>query len=182
MKTIGYHVLEDRGNPGDVTKNGPFTEEGKTYFLGKGYYFWDNNIEQAEWWGERRCSKGIKGRYIICEADLELTGPTFLDLVGNMNNINYFRSLIQKLNKHNWPIGTFITYLQELENQPKFRGIFPFEVIRAVDLYKTAVKSKFVERLPNYTNLNPCFVICLVKKSSIVLRNFKIIYPAHYVQ
>jgi len=72
LETIGHQTIEDQNNVDEVEKNGPIKAVFKPY-LGDGYYYWDNNIKAAHWWG----SNNYGGNYMICESKLELKRPGF---------------------------------------------------------------------------------------------------------
>lgn len=174
MKTIGHHTIEKRNTSDYIIKNGPFPTVDRNPYLGKGFYFWDNNYQFAKVWGNTR----YNGNYIICKATLHLDNEIFLDLVGNRENIMYFEKLIKKLNRENWPIGKFIEFLKEKELDKNLKGIFPFKAIRALDYDKDNFKKyKFAEGKAGYTSLRPIFIICLFEKTELLLSDFKIIYP-----
>lgn len=77
-----YHTLEDRENPDEVENRGPFVCTRGDFWFGKGYYFWDTNVEWAHNWGE--WSYGEE-RYIICQATIKLDNNIF-DLTGNVSH------------------------------------------------------------------------------------------------
>ena len=87
-------TVTDKGNPDYVNKIGPFSSN-KSHWLGKGYYFWDGLISRAHWWGQRHCN----GNYMICRAWAEIDDDAYLDLAGNMQQLEQFKTyynLIQK--------------------------------------------------------------------------------------
>ena len=43
MTIIGYHTLEDRGNPKEILESGPKQCFRADAWLGHGYYFWDTD-------------------------------------------------------------------------------------------------------------------------------------------
>jgi hypothetical protein len=173
MKTTGHHVCNNQGLIEEIEKQGPFLsvhledEEKQHKFLGTGYYFWDNNIGMAHAYGQ----KIYRRRYYIFESDLVFEDELFLDLVGNRNDMLWFQTLMKRFErfKHTekWTIGNFIEFL-------KSKNLLPFNAIRAID---NSVNSKeilqFVATRPNYTNLNPVFIICLLDKNSSVIKSFK---------
>jgi len=180
LKTIGHHTCKADGGTDFVLKNAPFRSlkkrGGDFPFLGEGYYFWDNNIERAHIWGKQRYNK----KYYILECGIELTGDTFLDLVGNRADMIWFSYLYHKLSAEfdkgqHWHIGDFIELLKKLHIGNQYKGIFPWKIIRVVDLAKTGhVKQdplKFVHQKRNYTDLSPIIVICIYDIRELLLSN-----------
>jgi len=179
LKTIGHHTCNNIGGEEKILEQSPFLSEkdrfGNAPFLGFGYYYWDNNIDQAHIWGKTRC----KNNYVIVKSELTLEGRDFLDLVGNRADMIEFVALHAKLSaEHNngkqWPLGKFIEFLRKL-NTTKYKGIFPWKVSRAVDLKSvSSIKPSafnFVYKKDNYTDLNPCIVICLYEKNDVILQS-----------
>jgi hypothetical protein len=182
MKTIGHHTCSKKNGREYVEKNAPFHSihdetNNALKFLGSGYYFWDDNIEMAHYWGHMH----FHCNYYIMECQLHLESDIFLDLVGNRSHLRYFKQLIQKFEEYGfsrskWTIGAFIEFLKSKEKD--MPGIFPFKAIRAID-NSVAPKNKntiqFVDNKPNYTNLDPRLVICLIEKNDVILHSKKIV-------
>lgn len=59
-------------------------------------------------------------------------------------------------------------------------GIFPFKVIRAVDMLPRDEQSKwyFVSGKRNYTLLDPRIVICITEKNALILQSKNIVYES----
>lgn len=186
MNTVGYHTVEDRDNPDFVEEKGPFVAMGSLAFLGVGYYFWEESLELAHWWGGVHCS----GEYMICRANLGSPDEVYLDLVGNVRDMNYLKKLkkelaselVRKFGTSDVPMGKLIEHLYQVNLRPGRKGIFPYKVIRTVD---TSKKSKdvvyFVDKKENVTDLSPRIIICLKEKNSVFLRDFRIVFPEKYV-
>lgn len=185
MKTIGHHTCKKSGSKSHIIRNAPFLSKyspnsGKIPFLGAGYYFWDNNLDMAEQWGRLN----YQNKYCVVEGELTLNKPTFLDLVGNRGDIIYFRELIHQFSnngypKSNWTLGKFIEFLKNLErNYTKYKGIFPYNVIRAVDnsnKHKLQQHSFiFVKKKGAYTFLDPRIIICFTDQGNVNLHNQQI--------
>jgi hypothetical protein len=182
MKTIGHHTCSKKNGRKYVLKNAPFfsqhdKKKNALKFLGSGYYYWDDNIEMAHYWGKTYYHK----KYFIVESNLNLPEGIFLDLVGNRRHLRYFRELISKFEAHEfgrpkWTMGVFIEFLKTKEKDVP--GIFPFKAIRAVDIKvprKNKSTIKFVDNKPNVTNLDPRLVICLTEKNSVILQSQEIV-------
>lgn len=184
FKTIGHHTISDTKNPDKIEASGPFKAEGRPY-LGEGYYFWDNHIELAHWWGYEHYSNS----YMICESKIEASQEDFFDLVGSREDQIYLIHVREKFNLGSRPLGAIIDFLRELAAHDETkRKVFPFNVVRAMDVYH---RSKFdLKRIIlsmrsgtplGITNLAPKMFICIFKKNNPPLRTFKVIYPESYV-
>lgn len=182
MQTTGHHTCSKRNGDDleEVLKRAPFYSNynetrGKTPFLGAGYYIWDYNKAMAHDWGK----KHYHGNYIIIEFVLELPGEIFLDLVGNRIQMEYFEELIEKLEKSKLcrveaTIGEIIETLKDLEKDHP--GLFPFKIIRAIDLLPKTNKYYFNEKAGNFTVLDPRLVICFLTKNELFFKSRKIIF------
>src|SRR6202030_2651457 len=106
----------------------------------------------------------------------------FLDLVGSRKDLRRFRELIEAASNNNsktknWPIGKFIEYAKEIDNVNP--GFFPYKIIRAIDNHpKVNMPVSFVEGKPNYTNLDPRIVICILEKNTVILKTKEIIFES----
>ena len=175
FKTIAHQTLENRKNNEYVEANGPFAVENiKKSFLGAGYYFWDNHIELAKFWGESHCNNN----YIICESQMNINKNDFLDLVGSREDQIHFLELIKTLKMQDQPFGNIISSLKDLEKEKN--GIFPYKAIRAVD---NLPKKRFAQSAfkfsdkENYSILSPMYIICLFEINELILPTYKVIYP-----
>ena len=168
MQTIGHHTCSKDNGEQYVVMHAPFMSPyqpvtKKLPFLGAGYYFWDDNLEMAKFWGDRH----YHGKYFILKSDLQIPVDTFLDLVGNRQDMLHIKNLLGKMKEYgfdrpNWTLGASIEAMKKINS--KIPDFFPFEVIRAVD--NSALdddKVFFTAGKPNYTNLNPRIVICFLR-------------------
>ena len=147
-------------------------------FLGRGYYLWDSNLEEARRWGMGRYGNS----YIILEYELDCPGSVFLDLVGNRLDMKWFIDQMKLLvgggvnRKENWNIAQFIEFLKRLSvHKPE---VFPYKIIRAIDLYtkqSEQFRYFFVESRQSYTYLDPKIVVCLVEKNRLYLKYRRIV-------
>lgn len=177
MKTIAHHSCNINGGIKHVEINSPFfaehkVEEEKYQFLGSGYYFWDNNLELAKKWGEFH----YNNKYYIFEFKFDIKVDTCLDLVGNREHQFFFKKMFDIYeketgdNKEDWSICQCIEFFKTLRK--KNSKIFPFKMIRAVDLlnhtkYKQQFQMKFVKTKKNYTIINPKMVICVMSEQDV---------------
>lgn len=181
FQTIVHQTLEDRNNPDEIEDSGPFKMEIGNPFLGNGYYFWDDHIDLAHWWGRNH----IKRDYVICEAQLEVDNTIFYDLVGSRQDMMHFKELIRTLKLEKLAIGQIIELLKEVNSRPDKKGIFPYKVIRAIDISHSSYEQehyKFVKDRKGETNLAPRIIICLIEKRTVPLSSYKIVYPNSYMR
>lgn len=188
FRSVGHHVCENTGEP-DVRKNAPYPSSRNNAFLSDGYYFWEDNEPLAKDWGGKTYL--IKGKsYFVCQFSITCNQDEFYDLVGNRSHQRHLLSIRKFLtqrrqNLHGWPIGKIIDFLREANrsNDPEyesFKGQFEYAAIRAVDVeYKFAkVQYKFSKELPNFTDLNPCYIICVIALNKVVLGPIEIVYTS----
>lgn len=181
MLTIGHHTCSNKGGCTYVSQNAPFIsyydeEEEKTPFLGTGYYFWDNDLKRAHWWGR----KHYKGEYCILETDLNISDELFFDLVGSRLHQQMLASLVVKFayygfERDNWTIGNFVEFLKEME-MSDYPGIFKYKAIRAADIGpKPGLIARFnLKRRESYTDLEPRYIICIIDLKNVHLTNKKV--------
>jgi len=147
--------------------------------LGSGYYFWDDHIDLAHWWGENHCNDD----YIVCEANFRIEKKDFCDLVGSRQDQEYMIQLLDKLNANNLNLGQFIELLKDLESRPQQKGIFNFKAIRAVEAASKGYPEmivKFSHRTTGITSLTPKILVCLIRKDPAILKNYKIVFPEEF--
>lgn len=182
FQTTVHHTVRDLDNADYIEDNAPFaTTDVNTSYLGSGYYFWDNHIELAHDWGFIHCDN----EYVICEGELTVSDILFLDLVGNRNDQILLSNLIDNIpGLSELSMGEIIEFLKNLEARPNNKGVFPFKVIRAIDISKTrynVISINFAKYKKGFTTLNPKMIICLTEKNQLLLKSLKIIYPNEYI-
>lgn len=188
FETIGHHVCENTGEE-DVKKNAPFPSTRPDKFLEYGYYFWEDSLQIAKGWGGKNYhDKGIP--YLVCEFSISCNSNEFYDLVGNrghQKHIIQIRKLLSQRKKSldNWPIGKIIDFLREVNDGKDpdfeiFKGMFPFSTVRAVDNSYSSYSNltKFSKRLPNSTELNPCYIICVINLKKVNLGPISIVHAS----
>ena len=174
-----FQTLEDRNNPDEVEKQGPFKCT-KNPWLGNGYYFWDSFIELAHWWGKQ----GYKNNYIICQSSYDNNPEMIFDLVGNTEQLIEFKQYVKVL-KETYK-NKYITVSFVIEYMKKHHD-FQYKAIRANpinstnrDEYLKSQRLRFSQKNVSYIELTPPLQICIINKSYIGDKNFKIIYPETY--
>jgi hypothetical protein len=132
MKLVNiYQTIEDRNDDDDVLNHGPYfcSKKGsngklktgiKEPWLGEGYYFWDTNIEDAEWWGKTVYNKEGKN-YIVCHTKYDQHSPLLYDLLGDIEQFNEFVDIAKFiLEKKKLEKIKFVKVLDYLKKAPHF--------------------------------------------------------------
>lgn len=165
-------TVTDKGNPDYVNKNGPFPST-KSHWLGKGYYFWDGLMTRAQWWGERHCG----GKYMICRAWAELDNNAYLDLAGNMQQLEVFKAhydLIQKMYPRRKITVSFAI------NKLIKDKLFPYQAVRSLSNECGGdVAISYVGYHDSFLNVSPPMQICVYSYNRV--RDYHVIYPPKYV-
>jgi hypothetical protein len=183
MRKILYQTVDDRGNPEEVERQGPFMCGRYNAWLGTGYYFWDTFIELAHWWGHN----GYHDNYMICEASCDVNDKIF-DLVGNTDHIQILDKY-SKLLKEKKPEQTITVAFVIMHMCKYLQKEFPYKAIRACGI-NTINKGKLIEEnrlcfksnCRAYLDLKPAIQICIINKKEMGFTGYKIIYPNIYVQ
>lgn len=174
FETIGHHTCEDR-LPEDENR-APFLCTDTNSFLGKGYYFWEENIPMGKHWGSV-WYMALGKEYLVCEFAIQCDFHELFDLVGNRRHQHFLASVRKKLagkrpEKYKWPIGKLLELLRRSNTiAGPFEGQFSYKLIRAVDnsFAKMSQETLFSETRENFIDLNPCYIICVTDKKGIIL-------------
>lgn len=175
MKLTVHHTCSRDGDLEHIKKEAPYysthdEQDNQFKFLGAGYYFWDDNISVAHWWGSKRYQR----KYLIFESEIEAKGNWFLDLVGNRRSMKWMLEMIQLLEES---YGKTFTLSEAIELL-KLKGEFNFRVIRAADIYFEAKDIQhFVPANDHFTNLNPVYIVCTIDKTPDLLVSFNLRNP-----
>lgn len=177
--TRGHHTCEKCVNDAVVISRAPFKsvcdkKNRKEPFLGEGYYFWDDNISVAHWWGQTH----YDGKYAIVEYDLTLKGDNFLDLIGSRQDNGILLTLKKSLEDRGWEnltVSKCIAALQILEKQKP--GIFPYTIIRAMDVPHYQERMNFVDdqRRSGSMICDPRIIICYFDRNEVPLHTAKVV-------
>lgn len=178
MKTKAYHTISDRGNPEQIKSEAPFIGKRENPWLSIGYYFWDDDIDQAHKWGR----DGYQGKYVICSANIAL--QNVLDLHNRRSHQKYFIKLLEIAQKHfdkkqiyDVPLGKAIQFLRKLNERQK--GIFDYDGVRCAD-FPYQGRFIFVENRKEYTLLNPRIQICVFKEGKRCIESVVVTHPKKY--
>lgn len=187
IKSFGHHTCElTNESVSDRTKLGPvkssiYDENGKLKnkppFAGDGYYFWEDNIDAAMWWGKvQYLNHGKNYRIFRMDLTLQYDGNSLIDLIGNRQHLKRILNQIQKArirtDTTGWKFHNYIAYFKRMEIvQP---GIFPYKMIRFND---SRLNSKIQEPLllnehKKMILLNPFYIICVFDFSDLDLKSF----------
>jgi len=186
IKSLGHHTIRKTAESiGDRQKNGPvlsrtFNDDGtlkeRPPFAGTGYYFWEDNLAAAEWWGRKRYRNT---GYRIFKIDIDLLyDGSFLDLIGNRQHLIRIAKMIDrakmKIDCTNWKFYQYVEYFRIMEG--KINGYFPYKLVRFIDSTLDSRLHNPVdlsEKLPDKKLLlNPFYVICVFEMNHLKLDTF----------
>ncbi len=174
--TKGHHTCE-KCQKAYAIANAPFKScynklTNNEPYLGDGFYFWDDNLPLAEWWGKIHYNNS----YTILEYDLDLFGDHFLDLVGSRQDFIYFQTLVDRIRQYpgceNFGVCKCIKFL--LEREKSKQGTFPIRIVRALDISRVE-GMEFAENKKGRMLLDPRIIICFFDKNDIPLRTAKVV-------
>lgn len=172
-KVILHHTCKQDGGEDFVLENAPFLAKDnhiqkKYLFLGEGYYFWEDDIEQAHKWGKTH----YRDCYFIVEFDCEFDETYLLDL-NDRSGQKYLLDIKQKLELflqkkiENWSLSQLINFLLK----GKELGIdFDYRIFKVRDNFSSnRMKNKiqFVSNKSNTTNIRDVFIIVFKDKRDI---------------
>lgn len=166
-----------KGNPEYILQKAPFKSvtkknKGKCFvpFIGEGYYFWEQDLENAKRWGAKKYGK--TGYSILEIEDWDIHHDYFIDLI-NKNHLEYFKELQKPYLKLNpkaksYSLGIWIELFKKAE-------VFPFKLIRSEEHFseekvkKEGINQEFIKYSTEgyYTYLNPVYILCCTDKSII---------------
>jgi hypothetical protein len=180
-----YQTLEDRQTDLDkIESNGPYACRWENSWLGDGYYFWDTFIENAHWWGTE--GRKYRNGYIICQAECDFNDTECLYLHGNMEHLKMFKDTYEFFKNRGFvdkqtTVKMFLEFLKkENESFKKFTAIRVngmkskrFDSPYSLNLFFENKKDQYFESIP-------AVQICFFTKTSLNLKNYKIVYPDEY--
>lgn len=187
QKLVLYQTLRDRRNPETVESHGPYCCISEEAWLGKGFYFWDGDIDLAHWWGKTHCSD----RYMVCQA-IATKNERCYDLHGDMLHLKDFRETAAVL------VSSGVAKAEEVlvSHVLAFRienGQFPYDAIRAYGVHSFGEKfylsiagDKYLYFRPPgshnaFLELRPAVQLCLLHAKALSLQMFSVVYPEEYV-
>jgi len=182
-----YQTLEDRGNPDEIEKHGPYYCRRDNAWLGYGYYFWEHYKENAHWWGQEGAGYWKNG-YIICEAHYDFDEWRCFDLIKNEKHREHLREALEMMEENGQfkkGITTVARVIEFLRNKLK---AFDYDATRANGINSIRRNSQHSNRLnfesqkEQYLDFTPQYQICFYNKAALNLRNYRIIYPEEYIE
>lgn len=172
-----YQTLEDRENPDEVERKGPFICSRTDVWLGKGYYLWDTNIQWAHGWGEFYARNG----YIICQASIKFD-EMILDLAGNVGHMMAFEEVYELLRKRVPNQDASGILVRDVIAALQRTNSIPFNGIRANHEHTYPIRVKFNRDRKEFLIINRPVQICLLNRNNLLSRTFRIVFPEKYVQ
>ncbi len=181
MKTrFVYQTVEDRDNPDEVERSGPFCCSKKDAWLGTGYYFWESFIDNAHWWGANTYPHG----YIICQASYVNDEEKCLDF-NTPEGVDVLKETMPILRKagitpRNTYVSTVIEFLKKI-------GHFQWEAARITprdDRNANDSPHRHRARVDDRYSISlcPAIQICFYSKTALQLSGYNIIFPNEYVE
>jgi len=182
---IAYQTLENRDNADVVDNNGPFLCNKKFAWLGDGYYFWDSFIENAHWWG----CKSYNNNYFVCQAIYDFDESKCFNLIDNVEHLQLFNNTKKILKEKGLYVINETTVSRIIEHLKNTLKIFKYEAIRVYGVNSKSNKTPFSNRTifdnknnTSYLDSLPAIQICFYSKTSLNLRNYKLIFPIEYME
>lgn len=186
-----FQTLNDE-NPDNVEENGPFPCNEKNAWLHSGFYFWDQDIGIAHWWGK----KGYYNNYIICESYFDYDISLCWDLHNEHDAREEFRAIVKAIKSRNINRGREIK-VRDIIAELQSKKIFKYKAIRLAGINSIGFNDPLYERhildrkrgvkgekksiIWEYDN-RPAIQICFYDKFALKRKKFKIVYPDKYVQ
>lgn len=178
-----YQTLEDRSNLDEIENTGPFKCCRNDAWLGAGYYYWDNNICHAHWWGHVAYKHNFKD-YVICQSNVDFSQIKIYDLDDTLI-LEEFNEMVKALHKA-YPNKKITVPVVIEELKRKSKEFQKYHAIKArgnnAAKYDKNLPYKLRFNINNdaYLDLRPQIQICFISKDTIGNDNFKIIYPEEY--
>jgi len=176
-----YQTLRNLNNNDQILKEGPFACKQDNAWLGIGYYFWEDSLKPARYWGK----KFHDNKYVICKALCDISDDNCFNFEGNVKHNEFFEEALKKIQqlgelKSTVTVPHVIRYLMDC-------GQFPFYASRAEtsdafdpnqylteDDFKEDVIFNIKINKPK-TRLHIVFQICIYDLSKVNFREFKIV-------
>ena len=196
FETIGYHACRDNEDIDKTERDAPFKSKWKRGddpkkvlhqpFLSEGYYFWEQDIESAHWWGNI-C---YADKYVVFKYDISLDRERLLDLAGSpidkkrlvtMAAQAIQQGIVGYSDPKEIPAGEVLTFVRNL-----MKDRFPYQAVRSVDNERSQGGGRVNLRpFAAWTNRSvpddPQFILCLFNFSAQTLHNQTVMHPEIYV-
>jgi hypothetical protein len=191
-----YHTTENRGNHSDIEKTGGVFGDTTELFLGRGYYYWEDNYSHALVWGQKR----YKGHFYIFKGNMELDLDKMFD-ISFMGHNNYIRKLYakfilqykKKTKSNDFYLGLFIDFVLDLQNDLRKINqlkddelFFPFLYSKGID-HSASIKTEseqFSRRDigKSWYYSKPLVFFCVYSADNLKMTNFVLTKTAGYQQ
>lgn len=175
MGHICHQTLENQGNSKDILSSGPIKGTNKNNYFGEGYYFWDDNLKHAKWWGKKQ----YNSKYYVFEADIVFDLNRMFD-VTDRSCISFLKDVVDEflegdIDLSDYFLGSILTLLFE-EEVKTTNQLFPYLYAKGIDFnndYSSRMNYSPVTK--SYFLLNPTTFFCIFKEENIHLHSFKLI-------
>lgn len=177
---IIYQTLKDLNNDSYVELNGPFQDCDEDAWLGKGFYFWDADIEVAKRWGQVSVERWNNcSNFIICRSFYDCKGDNFFDLLADTEDKKEFWDTVSYLENKFRGKELFVWHvIKELKKDKEFCS--KYKAVRAFPPHAMSVKDNRTIRFHRSNTrsyLEETFAVQLcVWDRTFLLGDFKIIY------
>lgn len=180
-----YQAIRAEGSTEEIEHKGPFECTRTDAWLGSGFYYWETFKEHAHWWGQQ----SLKNNYIICETHLCINRIQLYDLedsevIQEFEQIN--KELIKKYPNQKLTVSFIIKYLHTkglLNEYSAIRARFNGSIRKnTTDINGEIMTPKMTpnSKAKAYIDLKPQIQLCLLNKSIIGEKNYKVIYSSQY--
>ena len=185
-KVTIFQTLDDKGNPDDVHRDGPYICRWENAWLGHGYYFWEIFLNSAQWWGKSR----YKDNYIICEGNYIFDDEKIFDLSnGNPQHNLDFETYLKELKSKGFikeKVTTvsrvFIFLKTHIKSFSKYEASRAYSPNAIGTNYPEHIHRLYFEKDKDmYYDMRPAVQICFYSKKALSLSDYRIIYPEHYI-
>lgn len=173
-----YHTTENRGNEADIVASKGILATQTKLFLGRGYYYWEGDFEMARQWGISR----YNGNYSVFGAEFDCNHDKLFNLKLNIH-LAFIHKLKRGMKKKDMPIGMFIDFLIDYQNELLFKQeiteeevFFPFWYGLAEDYSEFNKKNTnwFTDSVVRgYYSTNPCNFFCIYDSEHLTLNQFR---------
>lgn len=185
--TTIYQTIRDSQNPREIETIGPFLCNREDAWLGEGFYFWEEYIENAKFWGK----VGYNNDYMITRAVGYFNSSNCFDLTTSEHRAE-MRKLKDLFLKHGLSsdeeelrkkcFKEIIDYLRlEIKifqySALKIDGAGSKSYLREND--NQIIFSKR-DKKRSFIDLEPPIQICIYDLRKVGFSNYKVIYPVEY--
>lgn len=181
MRRLVYHTARSGVDRDKILRQAPFCAIDNSQFrqwLGTGFYFWEQFLPLAKWWGNVHYVRRGE-HYIIFSTIFNCNDRYILDLVSNTEQMNDIMTIVRELkSRPEFEDTTFsaqfiINFITTKVNQ----------TYKAIRVYghdscstdKNITQNKFLFNDRSYLNLCPEIQIC-VKDRKVLQLPMKIVY------